>query len=258
MVSIPVDSDLDDVVSIIVDSGFSRFPVRGESIDDVKGLLLARDVIGAVSERSANPGKRFRVSEVMREALFIPGTKPVAELLKELKRRKVHMAVVLDEHGGVDGVVTLEDLLEEIVGDIFDESDIPEKDFVALPNGEVLIDAGVLVSDMNERFDLEIPEGDYDTMAGFVFTQLGRIAKPGDQIALKRSGEPAKGSEVEGTNGALQSDSTAANGAATSRGAELSAILRVEQVDGQRIESLRLCPLEAVLEQRRQANSQEK
>lgn len=182
LVSVPIGAKLDEVVQIITESGLSRFPVQGESIDDIKGVLLAKDILDVL--RDPELSSSFSVAGLMRQTYFIPDSKPIDDLLKEFKRRKLHLAIVLDEHGGVDGIVTLEDLLEEIVGDIFDESDTPEEDFAIESSGDVLVDGGMLVFELNEHFDLGIPEGDYDTIAGFVFTSLGRMPNVGDKISI--------------------------------------------------------------------------
>ena len=182
LVTIKVNSNLSEVVKVVVDSGFSRLPVRGDRVDDVLGVLLARDVIPYLTDNTDLLSKEFDVRRIMRQAYFIPGTKPIDDLLNEFRRRKLHMAVILDEHGGVDGVVTMEDLIEEIVGDIFDEGDELEKDISTSEDGLLVVDGGVLVSDLNDRFSLSIPEGEYDTIAGFIFTCLGRMPKKGDEI----------------------------------------------------------------------------
>ena len=213
LVTIDADATLDEVLHLIRESGLSRFPVVGESIDDVLGVLLARDLLsfalpqllpprehppGAVIPiRPSGKSDDFSVRKLMREAYFVPGTKAIDDLLSEFKTRKFHLAVVLDEHGGVDGVVTLEDLIEEIVGDIFDESDVPERSVVVEENGSVLIDGGQLVADVNSQFALEIPEGDYDTIAGFIFTQLGRMPRPGDSILVNVASEKFEDSNAE-------------------------------------------------------------
>lgn len=190
LVTVSVKAAYDEVIQTIVKSGFSRFPVTGEGVDDVVGILLARDMLTHTPRYLASGGKDFSVSKIMREPLFIPGTKPIDDLLNEFKRSKLHLAIVLDEHGGVDGAVTMEDLIEEIVGDIFDESDVPEKDIVLEDSGDILVDGGVLVADLNDQFDLGIPEGDYDTIAGFVLATLGRMPKANDEIIISREGIP--------------------------------------------------------------------
>ncbi|MCB0324556.1 MAG: HlyC/CorC family transporter [Bdellovibrionales bacterium] len=188
LVALDVNATLADVIATINQSGFSRFPVKGNGIDDIHGILLAKDLLAFMAKEGAQAGEKFHPSKLMRQAYFIPGTKPIDDLLNELKKRKLHMAIVLDEHGGVDGLVTLEDLLEEIVGDIYDESDIPEPTVVEEENGDVVVDGGVLVADLNTQLDLDISEGDYDTIAGFIFTSLGGMPEDGDKILLRESG----------------------------------------------------------------------
>jgi putative hemolysin len=118
----------------------------------------------------------------MRDAYFVPDTKPVDDILAEFQQQKVHLAIVLDEFGGTYGLVSMEDLLEEIVGEIDDEYDVSEPDFAPTPEGDVLIDGGAAVSEVNERYDLALPEQDYDTIGGYIFGALGRVPVPGDQI----------------------------------------------------------------------------
>lgn len=236
LVTIPVAADFHDVLHIIRESGFSRFPVHGDNNDDILGVLLSRDILNftvpeLVSQKQI---KGFNVKNIMRESYFIPGTMPVDQLLAEFKKRKLHLAIVLDEHGGVDGVVSLEDLLEEIVGDIFDESDVPEKTVDIQANGEILIDGGQLVTDINNQFYLDIPEGDYDTIAGFIFTTLGRMPKPGDSIVVDRilneiEVEEDLKKESNGHDAFLAQSSS-------------KALITVEKVQSHRIESVRLKP----------------
>lgn len=186
LVTVKVRDSLDQVLEVILESGFSRLPVSGDRVDDVLGILLARDVMPYLVE-----GKRgsFDVRKIMRQCFFIPGTKPIDDLLAEFKKRKQHMAVILDEHGGLDGVVTLEDLLEEIVGNIYDESDDLDREVVLLENGDMIVDGGLLVADINEKYSLKIPEGEYDTVAGFLFTFLGRIPRVSDIVFISNNSE---------------------------------------------------------------------
>lgn len=188
LVTIPVDAPLEEILETVTSSGFSRFPIVAENVDDVVGLLLARDLLTFWHKHLNNPSAPFSVRDFARECYFVPGTKPVDDLLNELKHRKIHMAIVLDEHGGVDGAVTLEDLVEEIVGDIYDESDAPDTDLVFESNGDVLVDGGIVVADLNERLNVEIPEGDYDTVAGFILSTLGRMAHVSDAVRLTSKG----------------------------------------------------------------------
>lgn len=189
MVCVSLKSSFHELTQTVFQSGFSRFPVIGAGTDDIKGVLLARDIIGVLQQSGGEIPEPFEVKRIMRKAFFVPGTKPIDDLLTELRSRNVHMAVVLDEHGGVDGVVTLEDIIEEIVGDIFDESDRLERDIVLEPDGDALVDGGVLVSDLNEELSIRMAEGDYDTVAGFVFSALGRVALAGDSILVNDKGK---------------------------------------------------------------------
>jgi CBS domain containing-hemolysin-like protein len=158
--------------------------------------------------------------------------------LNEFKRRKIHIAIVLDEHGGIDGAVTLEDVIEEIVGDIFDESDIPERDIIAEESGNAIVDGGVLVADINSRLEFAIPEGDYDTIAGFIYTSLGRLPRAGDEIVLRKSGElevnglvePAPGAPAASVDGQDEAEEPA----------EPVAQITVERVTGRRIDRVRI------------------
>lgn len=237
LVTIKVDATLDEVVKTILDTGFSRYPVRGERVDDVLGILLARDVMPfVVASQTLLPHRKFEVRKVMRQPYYIPGTKAIDELLNEFRRRKIHMSIILDEHGGVDGVVTLEDIMEEIVGDIYDESDETENDFVRDVNGDLLIDGGVLVADLNERFELSIPEGQYDTIAGFIFTCMGQIPKTTDQIFINKNndifvnGVPEKATIVPKEDAVISEIPTDEEGIC----------IAVEKVEGHRIEMVRM------------------
>jgi putative hemolysin len=118
----------------------------------------------------------------MREPYFVPESKPVDDILGEFREHGVHLAIVIDEFGGTFGLLTMEDLLEEIVGEIHDEYDVEEPEFEATPEGDVLIDGGAAISEVNERFGLEIPDEDFDTIGGYIFGVLGRVAEPGDVV----------------------------------------------------------------------------
>jgi len=239
VVTIPLTASLEEIVNIIQTSGFSRFPVTGNNRDDIRGMVLAKDLLEPLSHwmKSGHSEDEFRVEAIMREAYFIPSTKPIDDLLSEFKSRKEHLAIALDEHGGVDGIVTLEDLLEEIVGDIFDESDVAERDVVVREDGEVLLDGGVLVEDINSRFDLALPHGDYDTIAGFIFSSLGRMPEEGDQILVDQSGAVSLGRTADIAD-TQDSDTNSSN---TDDGV-LSAACRLEIVTmaGHRIETVRM------------------
>lgn len=227
LVTVPITASKEEVLAIVTKAGLSRFPVTGENVDQIEGILLARDLLAAIAS-----SKPFSIKELIRDPYFIPGTKPIDDLLNEFKNRKIHMAIVLDEHGGVDGVVTLEDLIEEIVGEIYDESDIPEEEVVLTAEGDVLVDAGVHISDINNDFSLNIPEGDYDTLGGFIFSTLGRIPSEGDSLLLTNQGLPIV------KNGAYKELNTEEDDIHHFDTPVVE--LKVEEVEGNRIERIRI------------------
>ena len=241
--TISIDATFDEVVSDILNSRHSRFPVVGEHIDDIKGIIIARDVLQCVPQVLKGGASSFSVKNIMREPYFVPETKPIDDLLNEFKHRNLHMAIVVEEHGGVDGVVTLEDLIEEIVGEIFDESDIPKQDIVLEDNGDLVVDGGVLVSEVNDRLSFSVPEGDYDTIAGFVYSSLGRIPEAGDEILIRGDGEVEIVGETAEEVSVGQSDVVNGFGHAITED-EITfqpiASLVVEKVEGHRIDKIRL------------------
>lgn len=184
IIAFPEDTKLEEVLTTAAESGFSRFPVFRESIDDVAGVILVKDLLKWVGKSATD--EEFRLSDVMRPPFFVPDTKPVDDLLAEFRRQKVHMAIVVDEFGGTDGVVTLEDLVEEIVGEIYDEHDVAEVEFEVMDGGHILVDGGADLEDLLDQFDVGIVEGadEYDTVAGYVISRLGRIPSIGEHVEL--------------------------------------------------------------------------
>ncbi|MGD8496095.1 MAG: hemolysin family protein [Gemmatimonadales bacterium] len=183
IVAFPHDTPLQEVLTTAAQTGFSRFPVYRESIDDVVGIVLVKDLLRWVGTAAKS---EFRLERVMRPPFFVPDSKPVDDLLAELRHQKVHMAIVVDEFGGTDGVVTLEDLVEEIVGDIFDEHDIARAEIEVLGGGRVRVEGGASLEDLLEEFELgDVEESEeYDTVAGYVIGRLGRIPAPGERVAI--------------------------------------------------------------------------
>ena len=184
IVAFPESATLDEVLDGAAESGFSRFPVYSESIDHVTGVVLVKDLLPWVRKPGAEAD--FSLARTMREAVFVPDTKPVDDLLTELRGSKVHMAVVVDEFGGTDGLVTLEDLVEEIVGDIFDDHDVPEEEIEIRADGRILVDGGADLEDLLEKFGIEGVEDAeaYDTVAGYAIGQLGRIPDAGERVPI--------------------------------------------------------------------------
>ncbi|MBW3562788.1 MAG: hemolysin family protein [Actinobacteria bacterium] len=178
MTTVSVDDDLDDVVRVIIDRGYSRIPVWRDSRDDIVGIVYAKDVL----QRLAAGGSGW--SDLTREPTFVPETKRADELLRDLQRRKVHLALVVDEHGAVDGLVTIEDILEEIVGEIIDEYDREEPPVVRLGDARLRVSARLTVHDLNELLEADLPEDEgWDTVGGLVIGLLGRVPDPGEAVS---------------------------------------------------------------------------
>ncbi|HSG82667.1 MAG TPA: hemolysin family protein [Gemmatimonadota bacterium] len=181
IVAVPTDAGFDDVVAATSRSGFSRLPVYRESLDNVVGVLLVKDLLPLAASGDVSG---FDVSRIMREPYFVPDTKSVDDLLTEFLHLKIHMAIVVDEFGGTDGLVTLEDLIEEIVGEIYDEHDVARPIFSTTPRGEPLIDGSAPIDEVNEEYDLTLPVEDYDTLGGFILGELGQVPRHGDFVEV--------------------------------------------------------------------------
>lgn len=180
IVPLEVGTPLLEALDTIVRAGYSRIPVYRETIDHIVGLLYAKDLLPLVR----NGRQNLELESLLRPAHFIPETKFVDDLLREMQRHRIHMAIVVDEYGGTAGLATIEDLLEEIVGEIQDEYDSEEPLVQDLGSGEYLFDARLAVDAANKLAHLGIPEGDFDTLGGFIYERLGAIPKVGDQIAI--------------------------------------------------------------------------
>jgi putative hemolysin len=184
IVALPVSATLDEAIDLIVEEGHSRVPVYEESIDGVIGIVYAKDLLPVLKvEADARP----TVRSLLRTPLFVPESMSIDDLLHEFQRRKVHIAIVLDEYGGTAGLLTIEDLLEEIVGEIQDEYDVEEPMIVRLSPDEARIDGRVDVDELGETFDITIPledEDEYDTVGGLIFHRLGHVPRPGDEVRL--------------------------------------------------------------------------
>jgi CBS domain containing-hemolysin-like protein len=180
IVALPLRASFDEVIAVVDRSGLSRFPVYDGTIDNIVGIVLAKDLL-TVKRRVEDDEAPFSLEPLLRPAHFIPGTREVEEVLADFKRLKEHMAVVLDEYGGTSGVVTMEDLLEEIVGEILDEHD----ERVEQPQargGEMIVAGDLNISELNESLGLAVPEGEYSTIGGFVFGTIGRVPRVGDRV----------------------------------------------------------------------------
>src|SRR5919199_718270 len=179
VVAISVALPPHEALAALITSPYTRYPVYRESLDDVIGLLHVRDLFSAMYENGLD---RVEIEELVRPAYVVPEHKDLGALLAEFRRTNQHMAVVVDEYGSMQGIVTLEDLLEEIVGEIEDEFDLPDESVQRLDEDTIRIGGTFPIDDFNEQFHVDLPAEDYHTVAGFVFGQLGRAPEPGDEI----------------------------------------------------------------------------
>ncbi len=178
VVALNIDLAREDIVKIVLEEGYSRMPVYKGTVDNIIGVVYTKDLLGLLEYRNL-----IVIQDIIRPAYFIPETKKISQLMRELQQRKLHMAVVMDEYGGTEGIVTMEDILEEIVGEIHDEYDEDIKDVEASADGSYLFNARVSVKEFNERFHAEIPQADeYETMSGFLNQRAGRIPELNEEI----------------------------------------------------------------------------
>jgi CBS domain containing-hemolysin-like protein len=180
VVALSIDLPPEECLEAVMDSPFTRYPVYRGSLDEIVGILHIRDLFLALRDRGMS---EVRVEELVRPAHLVPETKDLAALLTEFRRTNQHMAIVIDEYGAMEGIVTLEDLLEEIVGEIEDEFDLPDESIERVDDHTIRIDGTFPIDDFNEQFHTDLPGEDYHTMAGFVFGLLGRAAEPGDTVS---------------------------------------------------------------------------
>lgn len=177
---VEVDGSIADVSAIVTERGYSRVPVFRENVDDIIGIVYAKDLLRAI----ANGGRDRALIDLLREPYFIPESKRLDELLTEMQSRRTHMAIVVDEYGGTAGLVTIEDLLEEIVGEIEDEYDIARPPMEVISEDEVVLDAGTSTDVLRELFGYSVESEDFDTVGGFLIHQLGRLPGVGDEVAV--------------------------------------------------------------------------
>ncbi len=175
-----IEDSVMDVATIVNERGFSRVPVYRENIDDIVGIIYAKDLLRAV----ANGGRERQLADMLREAVFIPESKRLDQLLTEMQGSRSHMAIVVDEYGGTAGLVTIEDLLEEIVGEIEDEYDTARPAMEILSDDEVVLDAGMPTDTLRDLFGYEVDSEDFDTVGGFLIHQLGRLPSVGDEVSV--------------------------------------------------------------------------
>ena len=194
VVAISVNLPPRECLGAVINSPYTRYPAYEESLDRIVGILHVRDLFSALYEKGID---NVVIKDLLRQPYFVPETKDLAALLAEFRAQNQHMAIVVDEYGSMQGIVTLEDLLEEIVGEIEDEYDLPDESMERLDERRIRVDGTFPIDDFNEQFQVAMPDDDYHTLAGFVFGQLGRAPEPGDECDW--NGLRFKVIEVEGT-----------------------------------------------------------
>ena len=180
MIAVEKNISVEELLTLFKKWGHSRIPVYDDRIDNILGVIYAKDLLPVIAEKGK---ENFSIIETMRKAYYVPETKIISVLLKEFKKSKVHIAIVVDEYGGTAGIVALEDLLEEIVGEIQDEYDQDERDYLWINDRIVLMDAGLGIDDVNEIIHADIHGDDFDTLAGFIYHQLGNIPVGGEEFS---------------------------------------------------------------------------
>ena len=181
MVAISLDMPIPQITSLIEEEQFSRYPVYSKELNDIRGILYSKDFLTTLAKTG-----QVDIRKIIKPPFFIPETMKISLLLREMQKKRIHMALVVDEHGGIAGLVTIEDLIEEIVGEIRDEYDI-ESPVIHLSDGTLLIDASISLRDLKEDYHVELPESpEYETLAGFLMTMLQKIPQSGDVVVAER------------------------------------------------------------------------
>jgi CBS domain containing-hemolysin-like protein len=180
VVALDISMPREVLVRKVIDEGYSRLPVFRENIDHIIGIIYSKDLLSLLEHRDL-----ILLQDIIRPVFFVPESKKISQLLREFQQRKAHLAIVTDENGGTEGIVTMEDIVEEIVGEIHDEYDEVGKTIEAAKDGSVIVDARLSVSDINSQFSLDIPEApEYETLAGFIQKVLGRLPEIGESTTF--------------------------------------------------------------------------
>lgn len=178
--AIEIGSNIEDILSELKEYKYSRIPVYDENIDNIVGVLFIKDLLAYVYTK-----KEAKIKKLMRPAYFVSESKPINEFFKEMQRDKQQLAIVLDEYGGTAGIITMEDIIEELVGNIFDEYDDVEKDYEKIDENTFMIDGSVSIYELRKILNVDIPEGDYDTLSGYLIELLGRIPKDDEKPVIE-------------------------------------------------------------------------
>jgi putative hemolysin len=179
--AVDIATPRDKLIHSLIDQGYTRVPVFRESIDNILGIIYTKDLLGVLEHRDV-----IILQDIIRPAYMVPESKKISVLLRELQKNRQHMAIVIDEFGGTEGIITIEDIVEEIVGEIRDEYDEEHSDVITASDGTVQVNGGISIDDFNKRFKTEIPEDtDYDTISGFLHKYTGKIPELHDEIKFK-------------------------------------------------------------------------
>jgi CBS domain containing-hemolysin-like protein len=197
MVTVLGTDTVSAALDVAIEHGYSRVPVAGERVDDVVGIAYTKDLVRV--ERAGQGADA--VAGLARPARFVPETKPVAHLMREMQAGKDHMVVVVDEYGGIVGLATLEDCIEELVGDIVDEYDVEDPEIERLPDGQFRLDGSLPIDELNDLLAVEVPDDDWDTVGGFVLGTLGHVPEEGESVEY--SGHRFTAERVDGRRIAL-------------------------------------------------------
>jgi putative hemolysin len=176
--AVPIDASLEEIIDLVYEEKFTRIPVYEETIDNIIGILHVKDLLKFIKRGDAHQPEPFKLEELLRTPYFVPESKKIDELFQELQMNQTHMAVVIDEYGGTAGIVTIEDLVEEIVGNILDEYDEEEKEYEKLDENTYLMSGSIDLEEVEKLMNIKLPSDEYDTLGGFIIGQLGRIPDP--------------------------------------------------------------------------------
>ncbi len=218
VVFLPTDATKEQILALLIDSGHSRIPVFKDNVDHIVGILNAKDLLPFWLKGEDS----FSLEPILREPFFVPETKPIRDLLEALRARESHIAIIVDEYGGTSGIVTIEDIIEEIIGEIRDEHDVEEEPFVDQEDGSVFVSARANLADFEERFGVQLPRAGYDTLGGFIIHLLGKVPQVGEKVAHEGLALKVLGGDEKRITSVMVSRIPMENGRESSPGVEPS------------------------------------
>ena len=192
MYAIDINDDIKEILDKVDEFKYSRVPVYEESIDDIKGILFVKDLLKPLKDN-----KKIDIRKLIREPYFVPESKDIDELFTEMQQNKVQLAIVIDEYGGTAGLITMEDIIEELVGNILDEYDEEEIEFKKIDENTYILSGAITTYELKKKFNIELPEGDYETLSGYLIDKLGRIPDEDEHPILEDSNLTYKIEEID-------------------------------------------------------------